>query len=338
MTKRLNYIIAISLLLHLVLLFVFTEPAFRALLNRIHPYAPPPARLRPPTLVVQMRRPADFIPTLPSQRVAEANPNAVLESEFNTARRSQASSPHPDSPLPTMTGVNHEGLVYNDTPASPQIDSRPMTPSPATPPQPRQPNTPPPQATTTQPPSPAKPQAVQPPTPPIPVVPGGVPLFPAPQPKPTPQPPSPQNPSPAQTPTEASQAAPPPSTVSIAQQRSAISGGGTPEIGEPSPEAKETEMGKYKGKIYRMIGSRWYQYVETNMTTLAIGQVQVKFFVRANGVIDQVTMASSSGRIDILQGISLKAVSGSYGDVFSDNLKQQLGSEGYWDEITFTIY
>jgi outer membrane biosynthesis protein TonB len=78
--------------------------------------------------------------------------------------------------------------------------------------------------------------------------------------------------------------------------------------------------------------------VEQNMTLLQIGEVKVKFFVRANGVIDQISI-SGSGRTDVLETISRQAVDKASGvmEPFSDNMKAQFG-EGFWDEITFTIY
>lgn len=377
MSSRLNAFLAISLLIHLLVMGLLYDPAVQKLLKSAAPQSQPPPPAPSLTVLnhVPPPKPAPtFVPTIPSQEVSKENAEAILESERNTAIRSHDPAKDPNSPLPSMTGVTKNGLNYENTPSSPEVRSTPTQPSPAqkpTPPTPPQKPAPPQPETKPQQPAPPNPAAVPnavkdaPPTPsklaPPPLTPAAVPLLPAPaevpkpsdkpvttpptpnpgqatqpapQPQPTPtqqEPPAPQaTPAPAQ---------PPPSAPSFAMDRTQVSGGATPDAGDPSPESKQTEAGKYKAKLYKTIGSRWYLTVEQNMTLLQIGEVRVKFFVRANGVIDQISVSGTSGRTDILETISLKAVEKASGlmEPFSDSMKAQYG-EGFWDEITFTIY
>ncbi|MDE1170415.1 MAG: hypothetical protein PW734_04265 [Verrucomicrobium sp.] len=331
--NRLQYFLLLSLLVHLVTAFVWTDPNIRRLLLLVRPKPiTPPA---PPSLALTLN-PSSFVPTLPSQAADKPDPRTVLESDRNTLLKSGAPPKDPNSSLPSMAGAHRGGLVYHDSPNSPQIRSQESEAAPATQAQPT-PAAPKaaPQPTKTPPQPQAQPAGAKS-APDVPPSPDAVPLFPAPNDaktkaeKETPQPATPPQPQ-----VQPAVQSPPPSSASFSQQRSEVVGGGA--LGDPSPASKETEMGRYKAKLYRMIGSRWYLSVERNMTLLAIGEVHIKFYVQANGVISNVSVSAESGRVDILRSISLKAVAESYGEPFTDNLKQQLG-DGFWDDITFTIY
>ncbi|HEY8966456.1 MAG TPA: hypothetical protein VIM58_08440, partial [Candidatus Methylacidiphilales bacterium] len=322
----------------------------------------------------------DFIPTLPSQESAQVDPNAVLESERNTALRSREAAKS-DSPLPSMSGDSKSGLVWQSTPQSPAINSNPSQASPQSQktqqaqPSPNQPTQQqnPQKATQTSkaaPPAllgdPTKKENAQAKNDTPVLGSNGVPLFVAPtdptgakdgqkDAKPNPKPADKtdqekteqqqqqqqqvqqQQAQPQQNP---SQAAPPPSAPSFARAKSQLNGSSSQDPGDPSPSSKETEIGRYKAKLYRTIGSRWYLNVEKNQTLLGVGEVRFKFFVRSNGTIDQITTLTQSGDCEVLKGVSLRSIKEAVGDgfeVFSDNMKQQLG-DGYWEEITFSIY
>ncbi|SDU01960.1 hypothetical protein SAMN05444156_1479 [Verrucomicrobium sp. GAS474] len=393
-------LIAVSVLIHLGVLLLFVSGALDHLMPLIRPTGtppPPPPRITvlklqdPPKPPAHPRMP-DFIPTLPSQEAAQADPNAVLESERNTLLRSRETA-QKESSLPSMSGDTKSGLVWQNTPSSPAVNSTPSQYSPQKTqqtPQKSSPTDPSPAETSATNPTkdpakdPTKTTAAQPapigdpskkdpsalPKQDSPVLgANGVPLFPAPadpagakdgkkdaKPNPKPSPDKPeektQQPAPQQTLQQPQQqqnqqaqqqqnpspAAPPPSSPSFAQARTQIAGGAPKEIGDPSPDSKETEIGRYKAKLYKTIGTYWYINVEKNMTILGVGEVRFKFYVRANGMIDQITAISSSGQADVLKGVSLKAIrEGLPFEPFSDSMKQQLG-DGYWEEITFSIY
>ena len=131
---------------------------------------------------------------------------------------------------------------------------------------------------------------------------------------------------------------PPPSPESFEKHRMQISGGRTAELGPVSPSARETELGRYKARLYRAIGSRWYLEVEQNMGLLAIGSVRVRFYVQSDGTISSLQVISEDGITEVLRSISLDSIrlSAPFGP-FSEAMKGQIG-DGFWEEITFTIY
>ena len=70
---------------------------------------------------------------------------------------------------------------------------------------------------------------------------------------------------------------------------------------------------------------------------LSPGQVHVKYFVQANGVIDPKSIeVAGGGNDDILETISRDAVKQAYAEPFTDSMRQALGS-GFWDGITFAV-
>ena len=106
---------------------------------------------------------------------------------------------------------------------------------------------------------------------------------------------------------------------------------------QPLARSAETELGRYKSKIYRAIGSRWYLNVDIAKTDLSIGTVRIKFFIQSNGVVSNVEVLEDSGS-QMLHTISLKSILDSAPfEPFSESLKQQLGN-GYDEEFTFSIY
>jgi outer membrane biosynthesis protein TonB len=118
--------------------------------------------------------------------------------------------------------------------------------------------------------------------------------------------------------------------------------GGIAFQGAASVAAKETELGRYMDKLYKFIGSRWYQYVAMDSGLLEIGTVRVKFYVQASGNITDIRVTRGDQHT-ALKAVSLHAIT----DVnmpqiyqpepFSPGLKEQLGG-GFEDEVGFTIY
>jgi hypothetical protein len=260
------------------------------------------------------------VPTIPSQEVALENPNAILESERNTQLKSMEQGTQSDLPLPQQTGDPRTGFSYLQTPASkafPQQSNPPPSPL-QSPPAPKV--------------TPLNPNAESLKEPPIPDS-NGIPIFQENNLKKIPQNPT-ANPK-TQTENKPAQNASP---MSFARDKSQISGSKNSEKGENSPESKATDLGRYKSKVYRSIGSRWYHLIDQQMSLLGVGYVKIKFFVQANGVIREIQVAEDSGHTEILEKICIRSVrdSGPF-EPFTDSLKQQLG-EGFWEEITFTVY
>ncbi len=277
--------------------------------------------LNPPLPAIPEKKQEPFVvPTLPSQEVAIENPNAILESERNTQLRSQEQGVELNSPLPQQTGDTRSSFSYLQTPAS-----KPSPQQSNPPPVPRQtPPTPKAEESNLNP-ELSKEQ--------LSIIPDGTPLFAKNNPKKN-------NPNPSNTPQTQSENKPsaPASPMSFARDKSQINGAKLSEKGENSPESKATDLGRYKSKMYRAIGSRWYIMIDKQMSLLGVGSIKAKFFVQANGVIRDIQIAEDSGQTEILEKICIRAIrdSGPF-EPFSDNLKQQLG-EGYWEDITFSIY
>jgi outer membrane biosynthesis protein TonB len=263
-----------------------------------------------------------FFPTLDSQQTDKPPENTPLESDHDTALRSQEKGQKENSPLPQQTGSPQSSIAYQD---SPQINPRQRNPAPAQTRAQETPSSPAPQPKPQVEPKPAELSKEE-----------GLTFRPKESPQPDPQQKTP--PSPNQKEQNPSQAQPPPSPAVPYQRRTEMEGGRTASIGSASPAAKNTPVGRYKSKVYGAIGSLWYLKVAQNQTVLGIGSLRVKFFIRANGVVESVSSVNPSGRVDILETISKQSVieSGPF-EPFGDVMKQQFG-EGYWEEITFTIY
>ncbi len=129
-----------------------------------------------------------------------------------------------------------------------------------------------------------------------------------------------------------------PSSSFTAQKRAnTIEGGAAPDL-DSSIGAQESEMGRYKAKVFRAIGSRWYIYVNKDSGIVSIGTVRIKFFIRSDGVITDLQILEGkqlSGLLAVSRR-SIMEVSGQL-EPFSQSMKEQLGN-GYWEEVSFTIY
>jgi outer membrane biosynthesis protein TonB len=148
----------------------------------------------------------------------------------------------------------------------------------------------------------------------------------------TSRPPS-QNPAMAQQPSEPRPAA------SFSSSRIASSmEGGAPDNGAPSIAVKETEEGRYKVKMYRAIGTRWYQYVHMDTGLLNIGTVKIKFYVRSDGTITdlQIATGQDNSALVAISRRSILEVSGQL-EPFSPGMKEKMG-DGFWDDVNFSIY
>ncbi len=392
--SRIGGFLILSLLLHLLFTFLFTS----GIALRLFPSSPPPNPPPPSLTMLQMVSPDTFMPTEEWQKSDKVDPRTPLQSERNTALRSEQSNTQKDSPIPQMKGHPRASMTYQDQPGSrpspphPSGPSRPTRPSPQSQPSPQSPPSKPtpvqksaeqPKAATEKPMEKPKqeekkivkeeaeaPKVADPRRPDVfpRDLPDAKPLLPF-------SPEKPKKPDeaasqkqgeklaeessqpeakrpPTQDPNQESQQkpeqkpepeatpppAPPPSPASMPRHRMQLAGGRTAEIGPASPASRETELGRYKARMYRAIGSRWYLEVEQNMALLALGAVQVRFYVQADGTIRNLQIVSEDGRTEVLRTISNDSVRLSAPfEPFSEGMKTQLGG-GFWEEITFTIY
>jgi outer membrane biosynthesis protein TonB len=130
----------------------------------------------------------------------------------------------------------------------------------------------------------------------------------------------------------------PQSAAQRPQYRREMVGGKTAEVGPASPEATESELGRYKAKMYRAIASAWYWLVDQNISLLALGSVRIKFYVAADGSVRDVSVILESGETAVLRSISLQSIRKAFPmEPFSESLRTQVG-DGFWEECGFTIY
>jgi len=334
---------SISVCLHILFLFLLL-----LLLPKASPLSPEPPpsqsvtvtlmqptpqpRTPNPTLNNKYARP--YIDTSDLKQTTKSDPNALFEGASNTQAASKNAGTG-DVNLPSQQGQDKDDFQIKNSSYSP---SRPGENAPSPTPekdqkqQPATPPTPPSPPTVAQKKSPASPQDLL-------LKPGDV--F-------TQNPPSEESPANPSTETipqppspPATAARPPPgslpSAFSIDRQRSTIDGG-APSGDDSSVATQESEIGRYKAKLYRAVGSRWYIHVQQFISTLSVDKIRIRFYVRSDGRIKKLEVTEGNPQ-SALAGISIRSIKEIDGQLepFSDSMKQQLG-DGYWEEISFSVY
>jgi hypothetical protein len=127
--------------------------------------------------------------------------------------------------------------------------------------------------------------------------------------------------------------APPKSLQSIAadlQGRAGMSGA-------PTPDAMETELGKYKAQVYEMVGSRWYGKLDDKtLGTIGVGMVKIQYTIYADGTVQ--TKLLEGGNLAQLYAISQNSITEAAPfPPFTDSMRKQVG-DSYTDYFTFSIY
>ncbi len=301
--------------------------------------APPPQvslTLQPPP----SSRP-DFIPTEPDAGAPPQKSPLISDNDVRLHSKNRVARA-PDMPLPDVTGKNHHSSLH-ETPASPQTKNPSGNPSPPTPDQQPQPPAPakPNQAAKPTPPQPDQPSSLNPsatpmkaaPSKPLPQDPNGLPVLP-PIDAPTlaPQVATTQEVSPMQ---HHKASSPPPS---FAVHQSDVSGA-TGIDGDNSPQAMATDLGRYKAKVYRTVGSHWYAGVNNQIQLLGVGTVHVTYTVHSDGRMEiTADPDKNNASLMLLHTISIQAMlDSSPFDPFSDAMKREVG-ESYSDDFTFSVY
>lgn len=320
------HVVAVLALAEIILLLTLLSPP--PSVSRIPAESPTTVTIMP-TLVPQTERDRRFIDTDGLLSANKPDPNALFEGAANTRAASQVAGTG-SSMVPNQTGTQKEDLELRESPYSAGHEGY-AQPRPATEqekPTPQTPDKPP--VTPTQ--TPKKPT---PSTDELFLKPGNE-FSQTPRSEEPAQPQKTQNSPPNQKSSPESAPRPPPSVFSMDRRRTSISGGAP--VGEDSSVAtQESELGRYKLKLYRAVGSRWYLYVQSQLSTLNVSKVRIRFFIRANGVIERAEVVDG-GSQSLLAAISKKSITdiGAL-EPFSDQMKQQLG-DGYWEEISFSIY
>jgi hypothetical protein len=108
--------------------------------------------------------------------------------------------------------------------------------------------------------------------------------------------------------------------------------------GDDSAAAMATELGKYKAKVYRTVGSLWYHKVDQQFQVLPVGMVHIQFTIHQDGSVDTKVLDGNEGSLQILLSISLNSIRESAPfDPFTPSMIREVG-ESYTDDFTFSIY
>lgn len=307
--------------------------------------------LQPPPPAIQPPKRSVFMSTAPDP-TAQPNQNTPIESDNNSALKSRTQTARaPDSVLPDVTAPKQHALDFQDTPYVPPTQN-PQTASnqSAQKPNPQKPAPPHPQAQAQQPPPKPTPPSPKPPepnpskTPTTQIVkndvnPDGLPVLP-PIIAPTIAPQTPSNP--MQQVQNQTAARPPPS---FQLNKSDISGS-QGALGDNSPAANATELGRYKAKFYRAVGSRWYGKVGQSFQILPVGTVHIQYTIHADGTVDNIKVLEGNNSVlQLLLSISQNSITeASPFDPFTDSMRKEVAKnqgndgESYTDDFTFSIY
>ena len=268
--KKTAFALGLSALLHFLLIL-----AAAILLGLRPPVAPPPAPEETPVEITFVDAPMpkakttpQYIETSDAQRSEKPPESPAFESDKDTLAASSLPATG-DAPLPTTDGETTTGLSLENKNYTAGREPRP---APQAEPQPETP--------------PAETQSTPIPTPrPI----SDIALLEPPKPKTDPKPPTPKPaektpPAPAQPATPGYQ----PQTR-ITRIRGNISNRGRASIA-----ANATPLGRYKKMLSDAIGSRWYYYVNDQISLLNVGTLELRFIVRESGKVESIRVISNS--------------------------------------------
>jgi TonB family protein len=332
--KKIIYAIVGSLILHVI--FILGSSKVIAL----WPDTPPPEQKvdePPPQLTMMDSPPPDdqkqerqYLRTNDDQKTDQKPADSMFESDKDTAAASEKEAKG-DAPIPTQDGketpdigfkdeqysLADRGQAFNTDPgreAQPQPqkeqekqnEAKPVeTPTPELTPTP----TPTPESTPTPTPTPTpEPSPTPTPTPSSTPTPEIVPsdeemamLRSTPTPIPTPLP----------VPTRREQTIPQrqsaPITAYRQEQRATRMQGNINNRGRSSIAALGTPQGRFEKAVQDAVGSRWYYYVRERGDLINIGTVQIRFYVRPDGKVEDVKVLRNSSN-ETLASTSLQSI------------------------------
>lgn len=331
-SKRISIFIGLSILAHLLVLiflllmsflnlFAWTPPTppEEALTVRMVPPPPPPT-------TASDNRPTPYVDSSESVPTEAPDPNALFQSDQNTAAMSRQIGVG-DTSAPSIEGEK-PGLNLRDSPYTPENRTQPSTPSPARPQQVAEAQAQEAQETK---------EASPPDSPNLPTALTGN-LRTREENRPSEEELLEQQRRKVQAMEAqmARRANAPPMEFMAQKRRSNLPGGAT--LGpEDSFGANETDLGRYKRKLYEAIGSRWYAYVENAGSNINIGEVTITFRVSAKGKFSEITVANGV-ETSSLTAVSKRSIFEAENLIgpFPESMQRQLGD--YYDEkITFTV-
>lgn len=331
--------VVISVLIHVLLaLLIGALIAFR-------PELPKPAvEEAPMELTIIEPPPAEppkpsYVDTSTSTETDKPTENAPFESDRNTVAASQMPAKGA-APIPTQEGEDAPGLEFqnrNYTDGKPsQPSAPPSQPRPQA--QPPQPTPPPQQQPTPQPTPKATPQTT--PTPRPQTTPrnmGQLALLEPPKPKEQPTPrPQQQQPTQNQPPSPQSPPQPPSAPGFQPQARITRLQGNISNRGRSSAAANATPLGRYNKMVSDAIGSRWYYYVNRDMSLLVPGTLNVSFIITKSGKVENISVTRNSSN-ESFAACSVSAIMDAELPQIPEQLLPMLAGERVQIDFSFTI-
>ena len=284
---------------------------------------PPPPAVAPPPKPI-------FVPTQPEANVKHKPQQVESANDTNLKSKSQVAR-DANSIMPDVTGKPHNPDLHD----APEVKAPPAPPISTAPPTPKQndkiqkPTPPQPNPTTTH--SEQKPETAVKPAPPKP------------NPKPAPAvdpntglPVLPQIIAPTLAPANSQSKSLAPAPSQRAQAEDAHGAIGM--AGDNSPAAMATALGKYKQYVHDVVASVWYPDIDQHFGTIGVGQVTIHFTISSDGSI-KIDQVEQDNNTEILSGISRNALTSQAPyKPFPPELLQELGTDSYSDEFSFSVY
>jgi hypothetical protein len=102
-----------------------------------------------------------------------------------------------------------------------------------------------------------------------------------------------------------------------------------------SPSDTATELGRYKAKVYRVVGARWYPKVNKQLQLLSVGMVKIQYTIYSDGTV-QLKVLAGAGLPLLLALCENAIIESAPFDPFTDSMRKQVG-DSFTDEFTFTV-
>jgi TonB family protein len=312
--KKIIYAIVGSLILHVIIILGSSK------VISLWPDVPPPEQKvdeAPPQMTMldspppeeQQKQERQYLRTNDDQKTDQKPPDSMFESDKDTAAASEQPAKG-EAPLPTQDGKDtKDDLGFKNEQYSLADQGQAFSTDPG-----RQAPSQPEQKEEKQ--EEAKPVETPTPTPPPTPTP-----TPTPPPTPTPTPeivPSDEQlamlaptPTPLPTPTRRQQTLPQrqsaPMTAYRQEQRITRMQGNINNRGRSSIAALGTPQGRFEKAVQDAVGSRWYYYVRERGDLINLGTVQIRFYVRADGKVEDVKVLRNSSN-ETLASTSLQSI------------------------------
>jgi TonB family protein len=309
--KKIIYAIVGSLILHVIIILGSSK------VIALWPEVPVPEQKveeKPPQMTMldtpppeEQKQERQYLRTNDDQKTDQKPADSMFESDKDTAAASEQPAKG-EAPLPTQEGKDTpDDLGFKNEQYSLADQGQAFSTDPG-----RQAQAPPQQKEE----QPEEAKPVETPTP-----------TPTPEPTPTPQPtptPTPEivpsdeelamlqpTPTPLPTPTRKQQTLPQrqyaPATAYRQEQRITRMQGNINNRGRSSIAASGTPQGRFEKAVQDAVGSRWYYYVRARGDLINIGTVQIRFYVRADGKVEDVKVLHNSSN-ETLASTSLQSI------------------------------